>query len=114
MASVVLLYPLIVILAVILPGNKILPIASLAIVPYWVGAVAPMFKGNVFRIIVFILLWCIPVMLIATAHAPIHTASMAQLGLGDPNVVSASFDMGGDPLGAILIRLVGLIFGKAI
>ena len=46
MASAVILYPLIVILAVILPGNKLLPIASLAIVPYWTGAVAPMFKGN--------------------------------------------------------------------
>jgi PTS system galactitol-specific IIC component len=62
MASVVILYPLIVVLSVILPGTGILPIASLAIVPYWCGAVAPYLKGNVFRIILFTLVWTIPVM----------------------------------------------------
>jgi PTS system galactitol-specific IIC component len=108
MASVVILYPLIVVLSVILPGTGILPIASLAIVPYWCGAVAPYLKGNVFRIILFTLIWTIPVMYIATFQADIHTAAMAKMGLGDPAVISTAFDMGGDPLGAIIVQIFKL------
>jgi PTS system galactitol-specific IIC component len=108
MASVVILYPLIVVLSVILPGTGILPIASLAIVPYWCGAVAPYLKGNVFRIILFTLVWTIPVMYIATFQADIHTAAMAKMGLGDPAVVSTAFDMGGDPLGALIVQIFKL------
>lgn len=103
MASAVLLYPLIVILAVILPGNAMLPIASLAVVPYWCGAVAAQLKGNVFRIVLFVLIWTIPVFYIASAMAPIHTETMGLLGLADAAVVNSSFDMGGDPLGALMI-----------
>ncbi len=112
MASAVILYPLVVLLAVILPGNKLLPIASLAIIPYWCGAVAPMFKGNVFRIVVFTLIWTIPVMLIATAQAPISTLTMGNLGLADPAVTNSCFDMAGDPLGAAILQIFRLIFGN--
>ena len=96
------------VLMVFLPGNKMLPIASLAIVPYWCGAVAPQLKGNVFRIVLFVLLWTIPIFLIASAQAPLHTLTMGNLGLADPAVVNSSFDMGGDPLGALLIWIFGL------
>jgi PTS system galactitol-specific IIC component len=108
MASTVILYPLIVVLSVIMPGTGILPIASLAIVPYWCGAVAPYLKGNVFRIILFTLIWTIPVMYLATFQADIHTMAMAKMGLGDPAVVSTAFDMGGDPLGAIIVQIFKL------
>jgi PTS system galactitol-specific IIC component len=109
MASAVLLYPLIVILSVVMPGNGILPIASLAIVPYWCGAIAPYFKGNVFRMVLFTLIWVIPIMYFATIQAPIHTAAMAQMGLGEPNALSTSFDMGGDPIGFAITQLFNLI-----
>lgn len=108
MAAAVILYPLIVVLSVILPGNGLLPIASLAVVPYWCGAVAPQFKGNVFRIILFVLIWTIPVFLLASAQAPLHTLTMGTLGLADPEVINSSFDMGGDPLGALIIWVFGL------
>ncbi len=110
MASAVILYPLIVILAVLLPGNKLLPIASLAIVPYWTGAVAPMFKGNVFRIVIFTLIWTIPVFYLATLQAPIVTATMGSLGLGDPAVTQSCFDMGGDIIGSGILQLFNAIF----
>lgn len=111
MASAVILYPLIVLLAVILPGNKLLPIASLAIVPYWCGAVAAQFKGNVFRIVVFTLLWTIPVFYLATFQEPIVTQTMGALGLGDPAVTQSCFDMGGDLLGSAILQLFKAIFG---
>ena len=109
MASAVILYPLIIILALILPGNAVLPIASLALIPYWCGACAAQFKGNVFRIILFVLIWTIPVLYIASAMAPIHTLTMGNLGLADPNVLNSSLDMGGDPLGALLVWISSLL-----
>ena len=108
MASAVILYPLAVLLAVFLPGNGLIPIASLAVVPYWCGAVAPYLKGNVFRIVLFMLVWMIPVLLIATANADLHTLTMGNLGLADPAVINSSFDMGGDPLGFLFIKIAGL------
>lgn len=108
MASAVLLYPLIVILAVLLPGNAMLPIASLAVIPYWCGAVAAQLKGNVFRIVLFVLIWAIPIFYIASAMAPIHTETMGLLGLADPSISNSSFDMGGDPLGAALVYIFQL------
>lgn len=103
MAAAVIIYPIIIILAIFLPGNKVLPIASLALVPYWCGAVAAQCKGNVFRIVLFVLLWSIPVFYIASAMAPIHTQTMGMLGLADPAMVNSSLDMGGDPLGGLLV-----------
>ncbi len=108
MSSAVILYPLAVLLAVLLPGNGLIPIASLAVIPYWCGAVAPYLKGNVFRIVLFMLVWMIPVMLLATANADLHTLTMGSLGLADPNVINSSFDMGGDPLGFLFIKIAGL------
>ena len=108
MASAVILYPLIIILACLLPGNKLLPIASLAVVPYWCGACAAQLKGNVFRIVLFVLLWTIPVFYIASAVAPLHTLTMGNLGLADAAVVNSSFDMGGDVLGGLFIAIFKL------
>jgi PTS system galactitol-specific IIC component len=108
MASAVLLYPLLVILSVLLPGNGLLPIASLAIVPYWCGAIAPYFKGNVFRMVLFTLVWSIPVMYIATYQAPIHVAAMAKMGLSDPAVASSCMDVAGDPLGLVVVQVLSL------
>ena len=108
MASAVLLYPLSVILAIVLPGNALIPIASLAVIPYWCGAIAPYFKGNVFRMVIFMIIWMVPVLLFATLNAPLHTLTMGNLGLADPSLVNSSFDMGGDILGYLFIKVFGL------
>jgi hypothetical protein len=51
-------------------------------------------------------------MYIATAQAGIHTAAMAKMGLSDPATISTAFDMGGDPLGAIITQVFKAIGGK--
>uniref|UniRef100_UPI00359CAEE8 PTS transporter subunit IIC n=1 Tax=Faecalicatena contorta TaxID=39482 RepID=UPI00359CAEE8 len=109
MAAAVILYPLIIILAMVLPGNALLPIASLALIPYWCGACAAQLKGNVFRIVLFLLVWSIPVFYIASAMAPIHTETMGMLNLADASIQNSSLDMGGDPLGGLIVWLFNLI-----
>ena len=111
MASAVILYPLLVVLSVLLPGNGIIPLASLAIIPYWCGAIAPYLKGNVFRIVLFSLIWAIPVTYFATMQAPIHTAAMAKMG-GDAATITSCWDVAGDPLGTVITQAFRAIFAK--
>lgn len=106
MASAVLLYPIAVLMGIFLPGNGIIPIASLAIIPYWCGAIAPYCKGNVFRIVLTTMLWMVPVFYIATAMGDVHTGTMASLGLGE--AASSSFDMGGDILGFLVYKIFSI------
>lgn len=109
MATTLLVYPAAVIMSIFLPGNGMLAIASLALVPYWCGAIAPFLKGNVFRMFLFTMVWMAIVFLIATAMADIHTATMVELGLHDPNNgLVSSFDMGGDPLGFLIVKIFEL------
>jgi len=62
----------------------------------------------VFRIVLFVLVWTIPVFYIASMMAPVHTATMGALGLADPNVSNSCFDMAGDPMGALITKLFTL------
>ncbi|MBY4797763.1 PTS maltose transporter subunit IIABC [Collinsella sp. AGMB00827] len=70
----IIMVPITLILAAVLPGNKLLPIADIAYQAMWLAAWPVAFgKGNIFRgilsttIITCIVLW------IATALAPVHT-----------------------------------------
>lgn len=108
MASAVILYPLAILLAAVLPGNNMLPVASLAVIPFWCGAMAPYCKGNVLHIVIISLLWYIPVLLFATNLAPAHTEIYKQMGLFTDVIEKggqiASWDTGGDPVGWIIYK----------
>jgi PTS system galactitol-specific IIC component len=112
LASAVILYPLVVVISMFLPGNSLLPIASLAVIPAQCGAVAPFFKGNILRMVIFVLLLNIPLLYLASVMAPVQTAAMASMGMGDPAVLNSSLDMGGDPLGFVVVNAFKLFTGK--
>lgn len=48
-APALLLIPALVILAVLLPGNKVLPMGDLSSLVFYVAAMVPVFKGNIIR-----------------------------------------------------------------
>jgi PTS system galactitol-specific IIC component len=106
MASTIILFPLFVFLAAILPGVQMLPIASLAVVPFWAGAVVPYTKGNVVKTVIVLLIYAIPFMYFSTWTATSHTEAFKMMGqYGDQigqGLKLASWDMGGDPLGFII------------
>ncbi len=115
MASTVILYLVIVLLAAILPGNKLLPIASLSVVPFWVGSIVPYTKGNVFKTVILGAIYIIPVLYIASAVAPVQTHAYSMMGQFTEQIsggtLMGSLDMGGDPLGFLIqsvMRLLGL------
>ena len=51
-SSALLLVPIAIVLSVILPGNRVLLFADLAVIPFVIAIFAPMTRGNVFRIVV--------------------------------------------------------------
>jgi PTS system galactitol-specific IIC component len=117
MASAVILFPVSVLLAAALPGVKMLPIASLAVVPFLAGAVVPYTKGNVVKTVIVLILFSIPVMYFSTLTADIHTAAFAKMGQYGAEIEAglqlASWDMGGDPLGYVILNLFKL-FGFSL
>lgn len=117
MASAVILFPVSVLLAALLPGVQMLPIASLAVIPFWAGAVVPYTKGNVIKTVIVLVLFSIPFMYFATLTADIHTATYAKMGQFTAEIESglqlASWDMGGDPLGFIILNVFKL-FGFSL
>lgn len=112
MASSVILFPLLVLLAAVLPGVQMLPIASLAVVPFWAGAVVPYTKGNVIKTVIVIMLYSIPFMYFSTLTVDSHTAAFGMMGQYGEQIAQglklASWDMGGDILGFFIQRLFGL------
>ncbi|MGD8849106.1 MAG: PTS transporter subunit IIC [Anaerolineales bacterium] len=113
MASAVILFPLSVLIAAVLPGVEMLPIASLAVVPFWAGAVVPYTKGNVVKTVIVLLLFSIPFMYFSTLTAPEHTQAYALMGQFTDQIEAgtllASWDMGGDPLGFLILGIYKLL-----
>lgn len=112
MASSVILFPLCVLLAAVLPGVQMLPIASLAVIPFWAGAVVPYTKGNVIKTVIVLLLYAIPFMYFSTWTVESHTEAFNMMGQYGEQISQglklASWDMGGDILGFFIQKLFGL------
>jgi PTS system galactitol-specific IIC component len=112
MASSVILFPLCVLLAAVLPGVQMLPIASLAVIPFWAGAVVPYTKGNVIKTVIVLLLYAIPFMYFSTLTVDAHTEAFNMMGQYGEQISQglklASWDMGGDILGFFIQKLFGL------
>jgi PTS system galactitol-specific IIC component len=85
LAVALLLTPITIFLALILPGNTVLPFADLAVIPFMFVLVVPFTKGDFFRTFIIGLVIVAVGLLIATDLAPLHT-EMA---------IAANFDMGG-------------------
>ncbi len=113
MASAVILFPVSVLLAAVLPGVDMLPIASLAVIPFWAGAVVPYTKGNVIKTVIVLMLFSVFFMYFSTLTAPEHTAAYAAMNQFTDQIASgtqlASWDMGGDPLGFIILGIYKLL-----
>ena len=112
MASSVILFPLFVLLAAVLPGVQMLPIASLAVVPFWAGAVVPYTKGNVIKTVIVLLLYAIPFMYLSTLLVENQTETYRLMGQFSEQISAGlklgSWDMGGDILGSLIRGIFSL------
>jgi PTS system galactitol-specific IIC component len=84
-----------------------------AVIPFWAGAVVPYTKGNVVKTVIVLLLFSIPFMYFSTLTAAEHTAAFASMGQFTEQIEAgtqlASWDMGGDPLGFVILKVYQLL-----
>ncbi|HOA36153.1 MAG TPA: PTS transporter subunit IIC [Bacillota bacterium] len=112
-ATALLLVPTILILAIILPGNKTLPLAELGgLVFFIVWAVIPA-NGNIFRGWLIGTLFMIPILYIASDYAPAMTALGQQVGFEFPEGASVitCLSIGSQWLTWIIYKIQMFFFG---
>ncbi len=80
----ILLIPITLALAAILPGNITLPAADLAATAFFVAMVPPLTKGNLFRSIIYGTLIMTMVLYIASSFAPLLTQIAKDIGYNIP------------------------------
>lgn len=79
-----LLVPITILLAIVLPGNKLLPFADLAVIPFIVCLITAMSKGSVIRALIVGTVVMACVLLMATNLAPIETQMALTAGIKMP------------------------------
>lgn len=84
----VLLIPITLVLAVILPGNKLLPLADLAYLGFWVAMPMAMFKNNIVKGLLYGTVAIGVSLLMATSIAPLVTRLAIEAGSTIPEGVS--------------------------
>ncbi|MCI8401265.1 MAG: PTS sugar transporter subunit IIC [Lachnospiraceae bacterium] len=103
------LVPITVFLAVLLPGNKVMPFADLAVIPWMFVLITPVVKGNGFRALIIGIVVLAAGLYIATDLAPMITSAAinAQFDMGSAASISSICD-GANPLTWAITRLHGL------
>ena len=83
-ATGMLLVPIAILLSVILPGNRMILFADLAVLVFWCTQIAPAAKGNVFRMVVIGTVLVIVGFYTANALAPAITQIAGEAGFAIP------------------------------
>lgn len=106
-AASLIFVPLTILIALIVPGNKVLPFGDLATIGFFISMAVGIHRGNLFRtlisgfVIMFITLW------IATQTIGLHTELAKQADKLSEGVTHvASLDQGGAPITYILTQVL--------
>ncbi|HCX64393.1 MAG TPA: PTS galactitol transporter subunit IIC, partial [Eubacteriaceae bacterium] len=101
-----ILTPLTILLALILPGNELIPFADLATIPFALVFIVPICKGNAFRTFIIGLFVVSTGLLMSTSLAPLHTEAAVQASFVIPEGVRyiSSICDGGNPFSWILVK----------
>ncbi|WP_322106875.1 PTS galactitol transporter subunit IIC [Paraburkholderia sp. J41] len=83
-SSSLILVPIAIILSVVLPGNRVILFADLAVIPFIVALTAPLVKGNVFRMVVIGTVTLAIGFYVANALAPLFTHAAVASGFKLP------------------------------
>ncbi|EHJ00786.1 MULTISPECIES: PTS galactitol transporter subunit IIC [unclassified Clostridium] len=112
-ATALVLVPITLFLAVILPGNQVLPFGDLATICFYVAFIVGSAKGNIVHSVISGTIVMALALLMATNIASFHTqmAQMAQFTMPQGTSTISSLDMGGNFLNWIVIKIFQLFTG---
>lgn len=111
-AAGIILIPITLLLAAILPGNTTLPAADLAATAFFVAMVPPLTRGNLFRSILYGTIIMIMVLYISSAFAPLFTQIAKNIGYAIPEgAVQITGLSGGNWIAWVLTTINNLLFG---
>lgn len=88
-AASLVMIPIVLGLAVLMPGNKVLPFGDLATIPFIVCLMVPIFKGNVIRTVIGATISLAFGLLLATYISPLFTQAAQNAGFQFPDGASA-------------------------
>ncbi|MGY3750204.1 PTS galactitol transporter subunit IIC [Vagococcus acidifermentans] len=110
LATGLLMVPITLFLAVILPGNRVLPFGDLATIPFFVGMIVPSRKGNILHSVITCTIVMVFALLMATDYSPILT-SMAEGIVEFPEGAAqiTNLDTGGNFLKWVLFKISELV-----
>jgi PTS system galactitol-specific IIC component len=106
-----LLVPITLLLAVILPGNRLLPFGDLAATPFFVVMITPFMRGRFWRTLITGTVTMAVIMYMGSIWAPLITETARSIGYTFPEG-AAQITGFGNPLGWPLVMLAKLLFGK--
>ncbi len=113
MATFIVMVPISIVIAFIVPGIAFIPIASLAGMPYWIGGVAPYTKGNVVHNIIIMTLYVTVASLIASSMADVVTRFADLTGLMTDAIKAGTritcWDEGSSIIGFLFRKLFDLL-----
>jgi PTS system galactitol-specific IIC component len=111
-AAAILLIPITLFLAAILPGNNTLPAADLAATAFFIAMVPPLTKGNFFRSILYGTIIMVMVLYISSAFAPLLTRIATDIGFAIPEgAVQITALSAGNWIAWVLTTISQVIFG---
>jgi PTS system galactitol-specific IIC component len=110
-AAAILLIPITLFLAAILPGNNTLPAADLAATAFFIAMVPPLTKGNFFRSILYGTIIMVMVLYISSAFAPLLTQVAADIGFAIPEGAVQITGLSGGNWIAWILTTISSLFG---
>lgn len=97
--------PLSILIAVLVPGNQVLPFGDLATIGFFVAMAVAVHQGNLFRTLISGVIIMSMTLWIATQTIGLHTQLAANAGALKAGGMVASMDQGGSPVTWLLIQL---------
>lgn len=110
-AAGILLIPITLLLAAILPGNNTLPAADLAATAFFICMVPPLTKGNFFRSILYGTIIMVMILYISSSFAPLLTQIASDIGYAIPEGAVQITGLSGGNWIAWLLTTIGRLFG---
>jgi galactitol PTS system EIIC component len=102
--SGIILIPIMVVLAFILPGNKTLPIVDLIAIPFMVESIVAVTRGNILKVILTGVVWFSLGLYASSWLGDIYTGAVSQYGVALPAgiVLITSFNLIARPLNSLV------------